>query len=80
MEDEAMSGETKKPGAAMAPDRRDFLKALTGAGAIAAAAVTITEVAEAQSSTDRESRDERVKARYQPDSPHVQAFYRTNRY
>jgi len=76
-----MSGDTKKPEAATAPDRRDFLKVLTGVGAIgAAAAVAASDVAEAQPSSDRESRDERVKARYQPNSPDVQAFYRTNRY
>jgi hypothetical protein len=76
-----MPDETRNSGASTAPHRRDFLKALTGAGAAGAvAAVAATEVAEAQSPSDRESREERVKARYQPDSPDVQAFYRTNRY
>lgn len=74
-----MSGDATKPATATAPDRRDFLKALTGAGAIGAA-VAVSEIAQAQSASDRESRDERTKARYQPNSPDVQAFYRTNRY
>ena len=59
--------------------RRDFLKAMTGASAVAAAAVVGAEPAEAQA-PQRESREERIKARYQANSPHVQAFYRTNRY
>lgn len=59
--------------------RRDFLKAMTGASAVAAAAVVGADTAEAQT-TQRESREERIKARYQPNSAHVQAFYRTNRY
>ncbi|WP_439575076.1 twin-arginine translocation signal domain-containing protein [Phreatobacter sp.] len=61
--------------------RRDFLKAMTGASAVAAAAVVGAEPAEAQAQTpQRESREERIKARYQANSAHVQAFYRTNRY
>lgn len=74
-----MSGNTKQPDNAAAPGRRDFLKAMTGASAAAAAAVVGSETAEAQTAT-RESRDERTKARYQANSAHVQAFYRTNRY
>jgi hypothetical protein len=57
--------------------RRAFLRTL-GAGASVAAVTAATAVvgpAEA-----RESRQEARKARYQPNSPHVQAFYRTNRY
>ena len=74
-----MSDHAKTKGNAGAPARRDFLKAMTGASAVAAAAVVGAEPAEAQAVT-RESRDERTKARYQANSAHVQAFYRTNRY
>uniref|UniRef100_UPI0013DD45ED twin-arginine translocation signal domain-containing protein n=1 Tax=Streptococcus pneumoniae TaxID=1313 RepID=UPI0013DD45ED len=46
-------------------DRRDFLKAMTGASALAATAVVASEPAAAQApGTGRESRDERRKARY----------------
>jgi hypothetical protein len=79
MEDATMSGNTKQPDNAAAPARRDFLKAMTGASAAAAAVVVGTEPAEAQAPS-RESRDERTKARYQANSANVQAFYRTNRY
>lgn len=74
-----MSGDAKQTGAASVLARRDVLKAMTGAGA-AAMAVAVSEPAEAQQASERESRDERRKARYQPNSPDVQAFYRTNRY
>ena len=52
--------------------------AFVGLGAYATAVVT-TETAEAQA-LPRETRDERTKARYQPNAPDVQAYYRTNRY
>jgi hypothetical protein len=78
MEDATMSS-AKTQGNAAAPARRDFLKAMTGASAAAAAVVVGAEPAEAQANT-REARDERTKARYQASSPDVQAFYRTNRY
>jgi hypothetical protein len=58
--------------------RRDVLKAMTGTAAVAATATVAAAPAEAQ--TTRESREERTKARYQANSAHVQAFYRTNRY
>ncbi|MGQ3356696.1 MAG: twin-arginine translocation signal domain-containing protein [Phreatobacter sp.] len=74
-----MSDQAKNQGTAAAPARRDFLKAMTGASAVAAAAVVGADQADAQAVT-RESRDERTKARYQANSAHVQAFYRTNRY
>lgn len=57
--------------------RRDFLRAL-GAGAGAAAAASGTFVEEA--AADGESNDEKRKARYQANSPDVQAYYRVNRY
>lgn len=74
-----MSEQTKKPAPEAVPARRDFLKAMTGASVAAATAVVTTETAEAQA-LPRETRDERTKARYQPNAPDVQAYYRTNRY
>ncbi len=56
--------------------RRRFLRGLGVAGA-AAVAVPFGGATPAEA---RESREERRRARYQPNSPHVQAFYRTNRY
>lgn len=69
--------ETKKDQEAVG--RRGFLKAMTGATALAATAVVGAGEAEAQA-TRRETRDERRRARYQGNSKHVQDFYRTNRY
>lgn len=58
------------------PARRGFLKALgLSAGAAAAATPLIAQPAAA-----RESPQEARRARYQRNSPHVQAFYRTNRF
>jgi hypothetical protein len=57
--------------------RRDFLRALgVGAGVAATASGLLAQEAAA----DGESDDEKRKARYQADSPEVQAFYRVNRY
>lgn len=63
--------------------RRGLLKALgLGAGAAAVAAGS-AEAQRADSVPAREARKEnegqRTAARYQANSPHVQAFYRTNR-
>lgn len=56
--------------------RREVLRAL-GAGATAAiAAVPLPGEALADSETNYDKR----KARYQPDSPHIQAYYRVIRY
>jgi hypothetical protein len=56
--------------------RRDVLRALTlGAGAAVAASVPLTS---AKSAGDRKT--ENGRARYQPNSPDVQNFYRVNRY
>lgn len=66
-----MKTEKKKVG------RRDFLRAL-GAGAGAAAAASGTFVEEAAAAG--ESNDEKRKARYQANSPDIQAYYRVNRY
>ena len=58
------------------PARRGFLKALgLSAGAAAASAPLLASPAAA-----RQSPQEARKARYQSNSPDVQAFYRTNRY
>jgi DMSO/TMAO reductase YedYZ molybdopterin-dependent catalytic subunit len=69
-----------------APQRRGFLKAL-GLGGAAAAAAGVAQAAgplradAAPAGTARkENEADRLKARYQPDSAGVQAFYRTNRY
>jgi hypothetical protein len=57
--------------------RRDFLRALgAGAGVAVTAAGPLVEEAAA----DGESTDEKRKARYQANSPDVQAYYRVNRY
>jgi len=57
--------------------RRDVLRALgAGAGVAATASGTLVEEAAA----DSESNDEKTKARYQANSPDVQAYYRVNRY
>jgi hypothetical protein len=57
--------------------RRDFLRALgAGAGVAVTAAAPIATPARA----DNESNDDKRKARYKPNSPEVQTFYRVNRY
>ena len=57
--------------------RRDFLRALgAGAGVAATAATPLATPAQA----DTETNDEKRKARYKPNSPEVQTFYRVNRY
>ena len=56
--------------------RRDLLRVLAaGAGAAAASAGPITAAAARSSDADKKQR-----ARYQPNSPDVQSFYRVNRY
>ena len=59
-------------------DRRNFLRGVAGAST-AAAAVAAT----AMNADDAQAYDpgaEETRSRYQPDSPDVQAFYRTNGY
>jgi hypothetical protein len=56
--------------------RRRFLRTLGVAGAAAAT----LPLAAATPAAARESPEERQRRRYQPGSPHVQAFYRTSRY
>jgi hypothetical protein len=56
--------------------RRDVIRALAGI-AVATAAGTMPH---APATADTENDSEKRKARYQPDSPEVQTFYRVNRY
>jgi len=57
--------------------RREVLRALgTGAGVAVTASGPLVQKAAA----DVESTDEKRKARYQANSPDVQAYYRVNRY
>ena len=59
--------------------RRDLLRVLAaGAGAVAASAAPLAAAAAAE----RENADaaKKRRARYQPNSPEVQTFYRVNRY
>jgi len=65
--------QTRKPGNKV--DRRDFLRGLS-VGASAAATVSGSLVEEAQSAPA----DEKRKARYQPNAPDIQCYYRVNRY
>ena len=60
-------------------DRRGFLRSL-GGGAGAAALVAAGTTAAPAPAEAAESDAEKRKARYQPNSPDVQAYYRTNRY
>jgi hypothetical protein len=57
--------------------RRDFLRAL---GAGAGVAITASGALVQEAVVDSESNDEKRKARYQANSPDVQAYYRVNRY
>jgi len=57
--------------------RRDFLRTL-GVGASAAVATSGPLAREA--AADSETNDEKRKARYNPNSPDIQAYYRVNRY
>jgi hypothetical protein len=74
-----MSGDEKQ-----VAQRRGFLKTL-GLAAGGAAAATAAEAAGPlradavpAGTARKEGQADRLKARYQPNSPHVQAFYRTN--
>lgn len=65
---------TDKAQDAKGVDRRRFF--MMGGSAVAAAAIVpVPTEAEAD-----ESQAERVKARYNPDSPEVKTYYRVNRY
>jgi hypothetical protein len=56
-------------------DRRNFLRAAGGSTAAVAAAVIAPSEAQAY-----DPGEEETGARYNPDAPDVQAFYRTNGY
>lgn len=57
--------------------RRDLLRVLgLGAGTVVTASTPLIEEAAA----DSESKDDKRRARYQANSPDVQAFYRVNRF
>jgi hypothetical protein len=58
--------------------RRDFLRAL-GAGAVGGAAAVAAPVG-GEALADTENNDEKRKARYQPNSDDIKAYYRVNRY
>jgi len=65
------------------PVRRGFLKALgLGTAAAAAAAPALAQRSDSVPARDarKENEQQRLATRYKADSPHVQAFYRTNRY
>jgi hypothetical protein len=58
--------------------RRDVLRALgAGAGGVA---VSASSALVREAAADSETNDEKRKARYQANSPDVQAYYRVNRY
>lgn len=58
--------------------RRNVLRALgVGAGGVA---VATSGVLVREAAADSETNDEKRKARYQANSPDVQAYYRVNRY
>jgi hypothetical protein len=63
------------------PVRRGFLKAL-GLGTAAAATPALAQRADQVPAGDarKENESQRNAARYNADSPQVQAFYRTNKY
>lgn len=67
-------------------ERRGFLKALglaaggAAAAGVAEAAGPVRADAVPPGTARKESEADRLKARYQANSPDVQAFYRTNRY
>src|SRR4051794_30757847 len=59
--------------------RRDLLRVLVaGAGAMAASAAPLSTAAAAERENAEAAKKRR--ARYQPNSPEVQTFYRVNRY
>ncbi|MBR0679363.1 hypothetical protein GXW74_02600 [Roseomonas eburnea] len=67
-------------------ERRGFLKALglaaggAAAAGVAEAAGPVRADAVPPGAARKENEADRLKARYQPNSADVQAFYRTNRY
>ncbi len=60
-------------------DRRTFLRSATGAASLAAAAAVATPALVTEAQAYDPGEDE-TGSKYQPDSPDVQAFYRSNGY
>lgn len=58
--------------------RRNFLHGV-GIGALGAGAAVVTPLMP-KAQADSETNDEKRKARYNPNSPDIQAYYRVNRY
>jgi hypothetical protein len=73
----SMEGLTMKERLSTVVPRRDLLRAMMGGAA--AAAATNAVAPEAAAAKPRTS-DGKRRARYQPNSPEVQNFYRVNRY
>lgn len=60
--------------------RRDFLRGL-GAGAVGSAAVVaVAAPLTGEALADTENNADKRRARYQPNSDHIKAYYRVNRY
>jgi nitrous oxide reductase len=57
--------------------RREFLRVFGASATVAAAAAAPLSGA---ARADSETKDEKRKARYKADSPHIQTYYRVNRY
>lgn len=62
----------------LSPERRTFLRSL-GTASVAAVAVTALPAAAPDAQAYNPGNEE-TRSRYKPDSPDVQAFYRTNGY
>lgn len=60
-------------------DRRRFLRAVGSASTVAVAATAAPLVVPEEAKAYDPGKEE-TRARYRPDSPDVQAFYRTNEY
>ena len=60
-------------------DRRTFLRSATGAVSLAGAAAVMTPALVTEAQAYDPGEDE-TGSKYQPDSPDVQAFYRSNGY
>ncbi|EKS31257.1 twin-arginine translocation signal domain-containing protein [Afipia felis] len=58
--------------------RRSFLRGV-GIGALGAGAAVVSPLMP-EAKADSETNDEKRKARYNPNSPDIKAYYRVNRY
>jgi hypothetical protein len=68
-----------KPTDGKSVGRRDFLRGIS-AGAIGGTAMLATAPFDGEALAGNETADERLKPRYNANSPDVQAFYRVNHY